>query len=113
MKRRMLINGLATLAAATWLGLALPVQAEDDFVYGRELMTQQEMAEHRAHMRSLKTEQERLAYRQEHHRKMQERAREQGKVLPDQPGPRGRGMGPGGGMGQGGGMGPGGGPNRP
>lgn len=97
MKRRAIVSSLATLTAAVWLGLALPVQAADEFVYGRELMTQQEMAEHRARMRSLNTAQEREAYRQEHHRKMQERAREQGKVLPDEPAGRGRGMGPGGG----------------
>lgn len=96
MKRRLFLSGLATLAAATWLGMAVPAQAEGDFVYGRELMTPQEMAEHRTRMRSLNTEQEREAYRQEHHRKMQERAREQGKVLPDEPGPRGRGQRPGG-----------------
>jgi len=88
--------------------MAMPVHAEDDFVYGRELMTQQELAEHRAHMRSLKTEQEREAYRLEHHKLMQERAREQGKTLPDAPrSGGGQGMGPGGG-----GMGPGGGGGR-
>ncbi len=83
MKRRTVVSGLASIAAVAWLGLALPVHAEDDFVYGRELMTQQEMTEHRAHMRSLNTEQEREAYRLEHHKLMQERAREQGKTLPD------------------------------
>jgi type III secretory pathway component EscR len=74
-------------------------------IYGYELMTPQEHSEYRAHMRSLKTEQEREAYRLEQHRKMQERARAQGKTLPDMP-PAGMGpgmMGPGGG-----GMGPGG-----
>ena len=111
MKRRTVVSGLASIAAVAWLGLALPVHAEDDFVYGRELMTQQEMTEHRAHMRSLNTEQEREAYRLEHHKLMQERAREQGKTLPDEPRSGGQGMGPGGGgMGPGGGgMGPGGG----
>ncbi|MBI5462186.1 MAG: hypothetical protein HY941_08395 [Gammaproteobacteria bacterium] len=95
MKRRNVLSGLAAVAAVTWLSVALPAQAEEEFVYGRELMTQQEMAEHRARMRSLKTEQEREAYRLEHHQQMQERARAQGKVLPDEPGPQGRGMGPG------------------
>jgi len=114
MKRRTVVSGLASIAAVAWLGMAMPVHAEDDFVYGRELMTQQEMTEHRAHMRSLNTEQEREAYRLEHHKLMQERAREQGKTLPDEPrsggqgmgggmGPGGGGMGPGGGMGSGGG----------
>ncbi len=113
MKRRNILSGLAAVAAVAWLGVAVPVLAEDEFVYGRELMTQQELVEHRAHMRSLNTEQEREAYRLEHHQQMQERARAQGKVIPDEPGPQGQGMGPrngGGGMGPrngGGGMGPG------
>ena len=74
-------------------------------MYGYELMTPQERSEYQAHMRTLKTEQEREAYRQEQHEKMQERARVQGRTLPDTP-PAGMGpgmMGPGGG-----GMGPGG-----
>ncbi len=94
MKRRTVVSGLASIAAVAWLGMAMPVHAEDDFVYGRELMTQQEMTEHRAHMRSLNTEQEREAYRLEHHQRMQERAREQGKTLPDEPRSGGQGMGP-------------------
>jgi hypothetical protein len=77
-------------------------------VYGSELMTPQERNEYRNHMRALKTEREREAFRQEHHNLMQERARAQGKTLPDMPpagmGP-GNGMGPG--MGPGDGMGPG------
>lgn len=104
MKRRIFAGSLAALAATVWLGVAMPAQAEDEFVYGRELMTEQEMAEHRARMRSFNTEQEREMYRLEHHQKMQERARAQGKVLPDEPRSQGRGMGQGGG-----GMGPGGG----
>lgn len=113
MKRRIFTGSLAALAAAAWLGLAVPAQAEDDFVYGRELMTEQELAEHRARMRSFTTEQEREMYRLEHHQKMQERARAQGKTLPEEPRSQGRGMGPGGGgMGPGGGTGPGGGGRR-
>lgn len=112
MKRRDFLTGAAGVATLAWLGGAGSVWAEDDdFVYGRELMTADELAEHRRRMRSLNTEQEREAYRQEHHKIMQERARERGVKIPDEPGPRGRGMGPGnGGMGPGGsGMGPGGG----
>lgn len=105
MKRRIVLTGMVAAALAASLGLAVPAQAEDELIYGRELMTEQEMAEHRAKMRSFATEQEREAYRLEHHQQMQERAREQGKVLPDEPGPRGKGMGvgprDGSGMGQG------------
>lgn len=105
MKRRTLLNGMAAAIVAAGLGMTVAAQAEDEFIYGRELMTEQEMAEHRARMRSFNTEQEREMYRLEHHQRMQERARQQGKVLPDEPGPRGKGMGvgprDGSGMGQG------------
>jgi len=84
----------------------MPLRDQDrERIYGYELMTPQERSEYSAHMRSLKTEQEREAYRLEQHKKMEERARAQGKTLPDMP-PAGMGpgmMGPGGG-----GMGPGG-----
>lgn len=84
-------------------------------IYGSQLMTRQERIEHRNKMRSLKTPEERQAYRAEHHRLMQERAKERGVTLPDMPPPRGPGMGmgmgpgggPGPGMGMGRGMGPG------
>jgi hypothetical protein len=76
--------------------------ADDDRPYGYQLMTPQERTEHREKMRSFKTEEEREQYRQEHHKQMQERARQQGMEIPDEPGPRGKGMGQGGGMGPGG-----------
>ncbi|MBU4261299.1 MAG: hypothetical protein KKC76_05395 [Proteobacteria bacterium] len=87
-------------------------------IYGSQLMSPEEMAEHQAKMRSLKTNEEREAYRLEHHKMMQERAREQGVTLPDEPPTPGGGMGSGSGMGMGsggmgsGGMGSGGGRNR-
>ena len=82
----------------------------DQDIYGWQLMTPQERAEHRTKMHSLKTEEEREAYRLEHHKKMQERSKERKLTLPDMPPAQGRGMGPGaGGMGPHGGRGPGGG----
>ncbi|MCW9025272.1 MAG: hypothetical protein OQK73_11435 [Gammaproteobacteria bacterium] len=93
-------------------------QDQGQQVYGWQLMTQQERAEHRQKMQSMNTFEEREAYRLEHHNMMQERAREQGITLPDAPMQQGKGMGPGGGqgmgsgMGAGGGMGSGGGRNR-
>lgn len=58
--------------------------------------------QHRLHMRNLKTAQEREAYRLEHHRLMQERARQRGIVLPDEPpAAPGRMVGPGPGPGMG------------
>ena len=71
-------------------------------VYGYELMTPQERNEYQARMRATKTEQEREALRLEHHKQMQERAKAQGKTLPDMPAAdRGPGMGPSGGKGTG------------
>lgn len=89
-------------------------------VYGSQLMTRQERIEYRNKMRGLKTQEERDAFRAEHHRLMQERAKEKGVTLPETPPPRGAGAGPCAagatpcpGMGRGMGMGPGGGPNGP
>jgi len=98
----------ALLIAAT----AAPALGADEEmqVYGWQLMSEPERAEHRAKMQSFKTEEERERYRMEHHNMMQERAKERGATLPDEPRPRGKGMGrgPGGGMGMGSGGGRGG-----
>ena len=45
-------------------------------IYGSEMMTSQERAEHAARMHSMKTEQEREAYRMEHKKQMDQRMRE-------------------------------------
>jgi len=83
---------------------------QDQDMYGWQLMTPQEREEHRKKMRSLKTYEERETYRLEHHMEMQERAREQGIILPGMPQPQGGGTGyKGGGMGPHDGMGGGGG----
>jgi len=89
-------------------------QAEEQ-IYGSQLMTQQERAEHRTKMRNAKTSEAREQVRAQHHKEMQVRAKQQGVTLPDEPPAAGMGggMGPGGGMGggtgSGGGMGSGGG----
>lgn len=80
---------------------------EQEQIYGSELMTKQECAEHRAKLDAAKTEEERQQIRQEHHKRMKERAKAQGVTLPDEPPAIGGGMGPGGegiGPGRGGGM---------
>ena len=69
-------------------------------IYGYELMTPEERLEYQNRMRSLRTQEEREQFRLEHHRLMQDRARAQGKTLPDAP-PMHRGPGSGGGMGPG------------
>jgi hypothetical protein len=66
-----------------------------DPIYGSQLMTDTERNEHRNQMRSLKTSQEREAYRLEHHKLMQERARVKGITLPEVPPAMGKGMGAG------------------
>ena len=99
----LLITISCTLSLTMWIN---SVQAQDT-TYGWQLMTEQERVEHRKKMRSFRTEQERDAYRSEHHKRMQERAKEQGIALPEVPQHKGKGMGSGkrcgGGQGMGGG----------
>lgn len=78
-------------------------QKDRNTIYGSQLMTPAERSTYRKQMRSLKTDQERKAFRKQHHEQMQKRAAERGMSLPDMP-PQSGGMGPGGGMGQGSGM---------
>ncbi len=79
----------------------------NDRIYGYNLMTEEERLEYRNRVRTLKTAKEREQFRLEHHKKMQERAKEKGITLPDEPPARGGMMRPGSGMGPGGGVGPG------
>jgi hypothetical protein len=118
-KQETMMKHVPMLAFSLCMAWVVPAQAENpvqssdqvqiqerDRVYGSELMSPQERNEYHARMRSLNTEQAREAFRLEHHRQMQERAKAQGKTLYDMP-PAGQGGGMGPGMGQGGGMGPG------
>lgn len=73
----LLLSGL--LAAPTGMAQSKP---EGGFVYGWQLMTEQERQEHREHMRSARSEAERSLIRLEHHRMMRDRAAEQGVMLP-------------------------------
>lgn len=89
---------MKTVIAAAMIGVALFTFIDIkaiygvETVYGWQLMSEQERKEHRDKLRSFRTEQEREAYRQEHHERMQARAREQGVTLPDRPQPVGKGM---------------------
>jgi hypothetical protein len=99
-------NSVAAVVVAAALSFPLLSAAQNRTpIYGSQLMTQQERAQYRERMRSLRTAQERERFRLEHHERMQERARARGIMLPVEPPARGgRGMGPGGqGMGPGGG----------
>jgi len=78
-----------------------------DMIYGSQLMTQTERNQYRTQMRSLKTAQEREAFRLQHHEQMKIRAQEKGVVLPEQPPAGGAGFGPGAGPGPGAGAGAG------
>ena len=71
-----------------------------DMIYGSQLMTQTERNQYRIQMRSLKTAQEREAFRLQHHEQMKIRAQEKGLALPDQPPAGGAGFGPGAGPAQ-------------
>lgn len=106
MKHRTYIT-LLTAISVLMLMQVSPVAISEDTMYGYQLMTEQERAEHRATMRSFNTEAEREAYRRQHHEMMQERAKAQGVTLPDEPMPRGQGRGMGMGQGSGGGEGQG------
>lgn len=107
MSIKFLITGIALAVLSTGSAMA----QNNAPIYGSQLMTRQERIEYRTQMRALKTQEERNAFRLEHHKRMQERASERGQTLPDTPPAGGAGMGPGGGggMGPGGGMGRGGG----
>ncbi|MGD8526258.1 MAG: hypothetical protein PVJ63_08405 [Thioalkalispiraceae bacterium] len=94
-----------TLSLAILMLSAQVGYSQQEQVYGWELMTEQERAEHRTKMQSMKTKEERERYRLEHHKKMQQRAKQQGVTLPDMPGEQGKGMGDGMGKGTGKGMG--------
>lgn len=98
MKMYTLLN---TLMITLFLLFTMQGTVAEETVYGSQLMTEQERTEHRNTMRSFKTEQEREAYRVEHHKRMQERASEKGVSLPDSPQQRGKGMGRGDRSGQG------------
>jgi hypothetical protein len=83
----------ALFLMVVWGVIFAPSFAQEGAIYGRQLMTAEEIAEHQAKMRSFQTAQEREAYRLEHHQRMQQRAETQGVTLPDAPMERGKGMG--------------------
>ena len=99
---RLLVIALGALLLAP--ALSVNAQPREPAIYGSQLMTQQERLEYRERLRNTHTQQEREQLRLQHHREMQERARERGVTLPDTPR---RSTGPGPGAGPGAGPGPG------
>jgi len=95
-KSVLLVSALAMMLPATSIFAA-------EQIYGSQLMTEQERAEHRTKMQSMKTAKERERYRLEHHKKMEQRAKKQGVTLPAGPQSQGSGMGGGQSDGMGGG----------
>lgn len=71
-------------AASATSNTHMATQADADYVYGAEVMTREELAEHRAKLKSFKTEQEREAYMMSHHDRMNARAQERGIELPSE-----------------------------
>lgn len=106
-----LLGMSAAMAALAQPATKTPAATSDTSpIYGCMLMTPQERADYLARMRAATTPQQREAIRLEHHKQMQERAKQRGVTLPAMPAagrcPMGAGMGPGM-MGPGTGMGPG------
>ena len=60
-------------------------QAQEEQIYGGQLMTEQERDQYRSQMQAARSETERDQLRWEHHLSMQERAKERGIILPDEP----------------------------
>lgn len=97
----------SSLALILVLGSSVLNAADQQQVYGSQLMTQQERSEFQKRMRDAKSDGERQQIRNEHHKKMQVRAKKQGVTLPDKPPKSGAGKGPADGSGYGGGKGQG------
>lgn len=104
-RSRLLALGLAGLLLGAGLAGESAAQTPPRPIYGSQLMTPHERQVYRERMREARTARERERIRLEHHRQMQERAREHGVRLPDMP--PGPGPGPGYGTGRGAGPGPG------
>jgi uncharacterized OsmC-like protein len=84
--KKMLSTLAATLVLVS-LGIGVaeargPWTATKGNTWGWQLMTPEERTEHQAKMRSFKTYDECKAYQEEHHKQMEERAKEKGLTLP-------------------------------
>ena len=110
----MLRTYLATLVAAAMLATSPAIAQQqggnmndDRPIYGRQMMTEQEMNAYRERLRNAESAEERAQIRTEHQAEMRARAKERGLEMPRQGrdgmrGQRGNGRGAGGGMGGGG-----------
>ena len=84
---RILLAPALTAALMMYSGFTLAVDQEQTQkqVTGKELMTEQERAEHHTRMRAAKTQEEREQIRKQQHERMKQRAKERGLSIPDEP----------------------------
>lgn len=85
MKKSTIVSVALVLAGSLAAGSALargPWMASKGNTWGWQLMTPEERIEHQNKMRSFKTYDECKAYQEEHHKQMEERAKEKGVTLP-------------------------------
>jgi hypothetical protein len=112
LKRLCLATVLAVFSASSLMAVepvAPPESSQPSkIVRGRDLMTPEDWREHRQKPQGLATTEERQAYRREHRKMLEARAKEKGVILRDgagwrggqEPGPRGGGAGGGPGPGR-------------
>jgi hypothetical protein len=93
MKRTLIVSAVITLSLSAASLFAADQPPANESVpttsatptTGRQLMTPEERMEHRRKMRAAKTPEERQKLRAEQHEKMKQRAKEQGKTIPETP----------------------------
>lgn len=82
----------AVVAAAADPSPMQKLSSMQEQVYGSQLMTAKERAEYHAAMRAAKTPEKRALLREEHHQRMEERAKTRGVTLANEPFVRGKGV---------------------
>jgi len=78
----MTLSGSLLLAAVFSAEARGPWRASEENTRGWQFMTPEERIEHQARVRGFKTLDECRTYQQEHHRLMEQRAKEKGSALP-------------------------------
>lgn len=81
--KQILIVPALTAVLLTSIGQVFAV--DQRWIYGSQLMTYEEVIEHRVALRNARTDQAREQIRKEHHAQMKARAKAQGMTLPEKP----------------------------
>lgn len=76
---------LSLLTIVFYLPANISQAANESMIYGSQMMTQQERNEYRMKIQNATSAEERERIRNEHHQAMQQRAKEQGYTLPENP----------------------------